>query len=220
MLRLIRKNSLGYLIVGLSLMVLVTLYMLIRSDPFDPGIILFQGQMMIYGIGAGLINSEQMEEKCQGYKFLRILPISDREIIVSKFAVLGITTVILVCFNCLSYFLLRENSGLFGVGCIFLLFCGNLSLIIGAFLYIFFFRFGANKFIKIGWIIMVLVMIVPILFVEIVLSEINIDFQNILQVMAGLHWMFWILLTLAVLTIYYGLMGLAVKAKVIQKGII
>ena len=213
MLRLIKKNAVGYLTVGLSLMVLVTLYLIIRSGPFDPAIILFQGQMMIYGIGAGLLNSEQLEEKCQGYKFLRILPISDREIIVSKFAVLLITTIILVCFNCISYFLIEENSDLFTFGRTFLLFCGNLSLIIGSFLYIFIFRFGAAKFIKIGWIIMVSVMIVPILVIEIVLPEINIDFQGILQTMAGLHWLLWILVTLLVITAYYVLMGLAVKAR-------
>jgi hypothetical protein len=191
--------------------------MLIRRGSLDPVIILFQGQMMIYGIGAGLLNSEQIEEKCQGYKFLRILPLSEREIIVSKFVVLFMTTVILVGFNCMSYFLLRENSDLFTSGRVFVLFCGNFSLIIGAVMYIFIFWFGAAKFIKIGWIIMVSVMIVPILFIEIVLPGINIDFQGIIQAMAGLHWMFWVLITLSVITAYYGLMGLAVKAKVTQK---
>jgi len=217
MLRLIQKNAVGYLIVGLSLMVLVTVYMLIRRGPFDPAIILFQGQMMIYGIGAGLLNSEQLEEKCQGYKFLRILPLSNREIIVSKFAVLLITTVLLVGFNCMSYLLISENSDLFTYGRTFLLFCGNLSLIIGAFLYIFIFRFGAAKFIKIGWIIMVSVMIVPILFIEIALPEINIDFPGILKAMTGLHWMLWILISLLVLAVYYGLLGMAVKAKLARK---
>ena len=220
MLRLIAKNALGYLLVGLSLMALVTFYMLIRRGSFDPVIILFQGQMMIYGIGASLLNSEQLEEKCQGYKFLRILPLSDREIITSKFVVLMGTTVILVCFNCMSYFLLSESSELFTTGRVFILFCGNLSLIIGAFMYIFIFRFGAAKFIKIGWIIMVSVMIVPILVIEIVLPEINIDFQTILQTLTSIHWLLWATITLSVITIYYGLMGLAVKAKLAQKGII
>jgi len=217
MLRLIKKNAVGYLSVGLSLMVLVMFYLLIRRGPFDPAIILFQGQMMIYGIGAGLLNSEQLEEKSQGYKFLRILPLSDREIIASKFAVLLITTVILVCFNCMSYFLIKWSADLFIVGRVFILFCGNLSLIIGAFLYIFIFRFGAAKFIKIGWIIMVSVMIVPILFIEIVLPEINIDFQGMLQAMSDLHWMLWVLISLSVITIYYRLMVLAVKAKQAEK---
>jgi hypothetical protein len=217
MLRLIQKNAVGYLTVGLSLMVLVTFYMLIRRGSFDPVIILFQGQMMIYGIGAGLLNSEQLEEKCQGYKFLRILPLSDREIIVSKFAVLLITTVLLVCFNCISYLLIRGNSDLFTSGRTFLLFCGNLSLIIGALLYIFIFRFGADKFIKIGWVIMVSVMIVPILFIEIVLPEINIDFPSLLMAMDGLHWMLWVLISLSVLAVFYGLLGIAVKAKVSRK---
>ena len=217
MLRLIRKNALGYLTVGLSLMVLVTIYLIIRRGQLDPVIILFQGQMMIYGIGAGLLNSEQLEEKYQGYKFLRILPISDREIITSKFTVLLITTVTLVCFNCMSYFLIEENSDLFVLGRIFLLFCGNLSLIIGALMYILIFWFGAAKFIRIGWIIMVSIMIVPILFIEIVLPEIDIDFQSILQALAGLRWLFWVLVTLLVITAYYGLMGLAVKAKMAKQ---
>jgi len=218
MMRLIQKNAVGYLTVGLSLMVLVTVYLLIRRGSFDPVIILFQGQMMIYGIGASLLNSEQLEEKCQGYKFLRILPLSDREIIVSKFAVLMITTIILVFFNCISYLLIKENSDLFTYGRTFLLFCGNLSLIIGAFLYIFIFRFGAVKFIKIGWIIMVSVMIVPILFVEIILPEINIDFPGILKAMAGIQWIFWVLISLSVVAVYYGLLlGIAVKAKLTRR---
>ncbi|MFC2164676.1 ABC-2 transporter permease [Acidobacteriota bacterium] len=213
MLRLIQKNALGYLLIGLSLMILIVFYLLIRSGPFDPVIILFQGQMMIYGIGAGLLNSEQLEEKCQGYKFLRILPINDRDIVASKFAVLFISTVLLVGFNCTVYFFIGGDSNLFTIGRHFLLFCGNLSLIIGAFLLIFNFRFGAAKFIKIGWIIMVSVMILPLLFIEIVLPKININFQGILQAMAGLHWMLWVMMTLSVITIYFGLMVLAVKAK-------
>jgi hypothetical protein len=123
MLRLIKKNALGYLLIGLSLMTLIVFYLLIRSGPFDPVIILFQGQMMIYGIGAGLLNSEQLEEKCQGYKFLRILPINDRDIVASKFAVLFFTTILLVGFNCTIYFLIRGDPDLFKLGRIFLLFC-------------------------------------------------------------------------------------------------
>lgn len=218
MLRLIWKNAFGYLLIGLSLMAMIMIYLLIRRGPFNPVIILFQGQMMIYGIGAGLLNSEQLEEKCQGYTFLRILPLNDREIVTSKFAALFITSVLLVGFNCSGYFFIRGNLDLFNFGRIFFLFCGNLSLIIGAFLYIFIFRYGAFKFIKIGWLIMVSVMIVPILLIEIVLTKINVDFQGILLSMAGLHWIFWVVITLTVLTIYYGLMSLAVKAKQAQKG--
>ena len=217
MLRLIKKNALGYLLIGLSLMILIAFYLLIRRGPFDPLIILFQGQMMIYAIGAGLLNSEQLEEKCQGYKFLQILPINDRDIVASKFAVLLIATFILVGFNCTVYFFIGGNPDLFSFGRIFLLFCGDLSLIIGAFLLIFNFRFGAAKFIKIGWIIMVSIMMLPILFIEIVLPKININFQGIIQAMAGLHWMLWILITLSIFTIYYGLMVIAVRAKQAQK---
>jgi len=212
-----QKNALGYLLIGLSLMTLIVIYLLIRRGPFDPAIILFQGQMMIYGIGAGLLNSEQLEEKCQGYKFLRILPINDRDIVASKFVVLFFTTILLVGFNCTIYFFIGGNPNLFTLGRIFLLFCGNLSLIIGAFLHIFIFRLGAAKFIKIGWIIMVSVMILPLLFIEIALPKIDINFQGILQSMAGLHWMLWVMITLSVITIYFGLMVLAVKAKRTQR---
>lgn len=217
MLPLIKKNALGYLLIGLSLMLLIVFYMLVRHGPFDPLIILFQGQMMIYGIGAGLLNSEQLEEKCKGYNFLMILPVNDRDIVTAKFAVLLIATALLVGFNCTVYFFIGGNSDLFSFARIFLLFCGLLSLIIGAFLLIFNFRFGAAKFIKIGWIIMVSIMILPILFIEIVLSKININFQGIIQAMADLHWMFWILITLSILTAFYGLMVLAVRAKQTQK---
>jgi hypothetical protein len=63
---------------------------------------------------------------------------------------------------------------------------------------------------------MVSLMILPVLFIEIVLSRIDIDFQSILQSMAHLHWMLWIMITLSVVTIYYGLMVIAVKAKQVQ----
>ncbi len=217
MLRLMKKNAFGYLPMGLTITILIMIYLLFRRGEIDPGLILFQGQMMIYVIGASLLNIEQLEEKCQGYKFLRILPINDGDIVASKFAVLLIATFFIVCLNCTLYFFIGGNPDLFTFGRLYLLLCGNLSLLIGAFLYIFIFRYGATKFIKIGWIIMVSVMILPILFIEIALPKIDINFQGILQSMASLHWMLWVMITLSFIMIYYVLMALAVKVKTAQK---
>jgi len=215
---LIKKNAFVFVLLSGSLMALQTVYLLFVRKTLNTNIVVFLGQMLIYGVLTSLIISEKMEEKNNGYAFMKNLPIKDRNIVGSKFIVV-LTVVTFLCVYCFSLISLIEGKAyLLPFGRIFLSLCGNLSLIFAAGMYILVYRWGYGNFTKIAWIVVVVLMVGPFLFIEFVLVRRNIDYGTWLQSVNNLPWFIWLITTVVTLTVFWTLLQAAVKAKESQRG--
>lgn len=215
---LIKKNAFVFVLLSGSLMALQTVYLLMFRKTLNTNIVVFLGQMLIYGVLTSLILSEKLEEKNNGYAFMKNLPIKDRDIVASKFTVvLAVATFLCVyCFSLISF--IEGEASLLPFGRIFLLLCANLSLILAAGMYILVYRWGYGNFTKIVWIVVVALMVGPFLFIEFVLLKRDIDYGPILQSIINLPWFVWLFVTAIILMIFSSLLKAAIKTKEHQRG--
>lgn len=215
---LIKKNAFVFVLLSGSLMALQTVYLLMFRKTLNTNIVIFLGQMLIYGVLTSLILSEKLEKKNNGYAFMNTLPIKDRDIVASKFAVvLAVATFLYVyCFSLISF--IEGEASLLPFGRIFLLLCANLSLILAAGMYILVYRWGYGNFTKIAWIVVVVLMVGPFLFIEFVLLKRDIDYGTLLQSIINLPWFIWLFVTAITLMIFMSLLKTAIKTKEHQRG--
>ncbi len=215
---LMKKNAFVFVLLSGSLMALQTVYLLTVRKTLNTNILVFLGQMLMYSVLTSLILSEKLEEKNNGYAFMKNLPIKDRDIVTSKFTVvLAVTTFLCAyCFSLISF--MEAESYLLPFGRIFLLLCSNLSLILAAGMYILVYRWGYTNFTKIAWIVMVVLMVGPFLFIEFVLLKRDIDYGTLLQSIINLPWFIWLIVTSISLMLFWGLLQAAIKAKEHQRG--
>lgn len=215
---LMKKNAFMFVLLSVPLMGLLTVYMLTVRKTLTTSILIFLGQMLMYCVLVSVLISEKAEEKNNGYNFMSHLPIKDHDIVASKFAVVLAAVVFLCTSSSILVSFMESEAYLFPFGRIFLLLCGNLSLILAGGMYILIYRWGYSTFMKISVFGVIILMVGPFLFIEFVLIRHNIDYGVSFQTVAELPWYIWLIVTAATLTIFWILMQVAVKAKEAQRG--
>lgn len=163
-------------------------------------------------LGSLAVN-EQHEEKSHGYEFLKNLPLYDKEIVASKFALVFLTTVVMIAYHNILYFFTPGPPHLFVLGRIFLIFCGNIALLFAACMYIFIYKFGHAKFLKIVWVIVACFFIVPFLMIEKVFLKIGLDIDGIIMSIVRQNRLVWVLMSVIGFSIFLGLMQIVIKIK-------
>ena len=201
-----------------SLMAIETVYMLMVRKTLNINILIFLGQMLIYCVLVSILIAEKTEEKNNGYAFMSHLPIKDRDIVASKFAVILAAVVFLCAYTSALVSFMESESYMFPFSRIFLLLCGNLGLILAGGMYILVYRWGYTTFMKISVFVVIFFMVGPFLFIEFVLVRRNIDHGVSLQSVNDLPWFIWVIATAVTLTIFWSLLPAAVKAKESQRG--
>jgi hypothetical protein len=215
---LTKKNSFVILLLAVPLMALLSVYMLTVRKSLTFGMLIFLGQMLMYCVLVSVLISEKAEEKNNGYHFMSHLPIKDRDIVASKFVVILTTTALLCAYSFALVSFMDADANLFPFGRVLLLFCGNLSLVLGACFYILVFRWGYSTFMKISVIAVIALMVGPFLFLEFVLARQNIDNGSFLQYINDLPWLVWLCTTAITLALFWGLFKTALRAKENQRG--
>lgn len=215
---LMKKNAFLFALLSVSLMALLTVYMLTVRKTLDTSILIFLGQMLIYCILASVLTSEKSEEKNNGYAFMSHLPIKDRDIVGSKFAVVLVTAVFLYVYSIALVSFMKSDAELLSFGRIFLLICGNLSLILAAGMYYLIFRWGYSIFMKISVSMVILLMVGPFLIMEFVLFRRNVDYSTSLQSLNNIPWLVWLFATALILVLFWGLLRAAIIAKKYKRG--
>lgn len=212
-----KKNS-SYIIQLTILMPLLTAVWFIHTTPMSTYQIFMGGLWLVLALVGGAINGEMIEEKMKGYAFLRTLPIKDRDIVISKFLMAGLTACAFVVHINILLGILSGPSHLFALGRILIPLFAGIALLAVALLYVLAFRIGFSRFIKIAWGAFFVIILSPILILEFVLLKINLDYGQIINSIITLPWLVWLSAGLAFLAVYIGLMSLAVKAKEASKG--
>jgi hypothetical protein len=215
---LMKKNAFLFVLLSVSLMALFTVYLLTVRKTLNINILIFLGQMLMYCILASVLTSEKTEEKNNGYAFMSLLPIKERDIVGSKFAVVLMAAILLCMYSIALVSFMKPDAGLLSSGRIYLVLCGNLSLIIAAGMYFLIYRWGYSIFMKISVFIVVLLMVGPFLIMEFVLVRRNIDYSTSLQSLTDLPLLIWLIVTALTLALFWGLLQVAITAKKCKRG--
>ncbi len=218
MLRLMKKNAIYFIQYSIGIMTLMTLYWFLVRKELSGAMVLFQGLWLILAVVGALSVNEKIEEKSHAYNFLRILPIKDREIVLSKFALVFLTAAILVAYNYIIYIFFPGPAYLYTIGRVFVLLCAVFAIFLAAISYIIIFRFGHAVFVKFVWAVMIITMVSSILIFEFVILKMNMEITEVTKRLGQLHWLTWIILPLCGLAIYYLLLQTATKAKQASRG--
>ncbi len=213
MLRLMKKNAIYFLSYSIGILSLMTVYWFTARTELSWAMVLFQGLWLILIVEGSVTINEKTEEKTNAYDFLRTLPVSDREIVVSKFILVLLTgTLVLFC-NYAMYFFMPGPPYLVALGRIYLLLCLFVALCFAGISYIIIFRYGHSVFVKFVWITLIIVMASPLLLIELVLLKLDIDYRGIIDRIIELNGLIWVSMALCGFTVCFFLMNAAIKAK-------
>lgn len=208
---MLKKNSFYYLLYILSLLPLMSLYLVLRIKEINTSFILFQAQwLLLLAIGSLGVN-ENSEEKNSGYYFMRNLPIKAAAIVNAKYLLSFLAIAFLVGFNFLLHILVKGSPYLYKIGKIFIVISGNTALLISALMYLVIYKFGFSTFQKIAWGTLIPMLVIPIILLELNHSN-NINLSGIINTLANSHWWIWAVLSVCVALIYYRIKHLSEKA--------
>lgn len=217
MIQLMKNNS-SYVIQASLLMPLLAIVWLINIRPLSAFQIFMGGMWIFLVVLGGAINGEMIENKMKGYAFLCTLPVRDRDIVMAKFFMAGLTALVLVVYIEILFGFLPGPAHLFSLGRIMIPFFAGVALLLTALLYVLVYRIGFSRSIKIAWAVFFSVILFPLLIMEFVLNRKSLDFSRIFDAVISLPWVIWVLAGLAFLFAYIGLMALAVKVKKARRG--
>lgn len=213
MLRMMKKNAIYFISYAVGILSLMTVYWFTARTEISWAMVLFQGLWLILIVEGSVTINEKTEEKTNAYDFLRILPVSDREIVISKFALVLLTGIFVLVCNYAMYFFMPGPPYLVALGRIFLLLCFFAALSFAGISYIIIFRYGHSVFVKFVWIALIIVMASPLLVIELVLLKLDIDYREIIDKIIALNGLIWVSIALCGFTVCFFLMNAAVKAK-------
>ncbi len=218
MLRLMKKNALYFAYYAAVIFPLTALYMYFIRKELSGPMVMFQGLWLILIVEGALSVNEKAEEKSRAYDFLRILPIKDHEIVLSKFLVVLLTSIFLVAFNFILYLFIPGSAHLFTIGQILVPLSAIYALVLAGTSYVIIFRFGHAAFVKFVWAAMIISMVGPVLIFESVILKMDLDINYITDKLSQLRGLFWTVIPLCGLAVFYFLFRLAIRAKVSARG--
>jgi hypothetical protein len=218
MIHILKKNAGFFLIYLAALLSLMTLWWVSSSSGFNLGKIMFQGLWMIV-ITLGCISvSEQSEFKSDGYSFMKTLPILDKELIRAKFLLVFLTVTALIAYSLFLHMLKSTPGPNQEFSHIFLLFCGSAALVISGFMFYIIFRLGYSLFMKISWVMIVGLFVIPIGLIELVFLKMKVDWAEIIRSILEVPRGTWLALPALSLALFAGLERATLRAKQRQIG--
>ncbi len=180
------------------------------NEVFDPIYIFYQTPFIFWIVLGAIWTQENMESKIKGYAFLSTLPITVRELVVSKFSVALIAISAYELFQLSTLGLFSTPSEYIPLIRSYLVLYGGACLLISGLFYLGLFKFGFIRISKFIFIIWILLFISPLPVREFLAPKFNIEIIDIIRSAASLNWAS---VTIVSLFIYTGLIMAAIKAK-------
>lgn len=178
------------------------------NEAFEPIYIFYQTPFIFWIVLGAIWTQENLESKIKGYAFLSTLPIKTREVVMCKFSVAFFAIVIYEVFQLSTLSLFSTPAEYLGLIRSYLVLYGGICLIISGLFYLIIFKFGflrTSKFVFILWIVL---FISPLPIREFLAPKFNIEIMDIIRSAASMNW---ILVAVASLVIYAGLMQATIR---------
>lgn len=215
---LVKRNGLFYLGYILPFLLFSTLYWISEKEAVDAGFVAVQLFWMWVFASGSISTSEQYEMKHNGYAFLEKLPLTDREIVTSRFLLVFFAILSLVIFNMFLFSFFKVSPSHLKLIRVFVLISGSFSLLLAGLLYLGVFKFGFSRMLKYFWIIAFAGAAIMIGSIEFLLPKIKDRIPAIISTLTGIPLTAWLLVTVLVVYLYHRLMLAAVRAKIAARG--
>ncbi len=165
-------------------------------------------------ISGSLSTSESYEEKHSGYKILGTLPVTDNEIVSSKFLVVFGAVTLITLLNIILLIIRMESVEGLGMKIMIGILWGVFCLHYGALMYIGIFKLGYTRMTKYFWTAFLIIIVLMIFFIGDVLNGLKINIGSLYKFAeSGL----WVVLAAAGIVGYFFLYKYAIRVKEISE---
>jgi len=177
-------------------------------DPLTLNFVFTLAPYLFFVVLGAVSIHEQLEQKSNGYEFLRTLPVKASDIVVSKFLLVFLSTLVYIGFHCVAFAKISTDPSYWKPSCSFLIINGNICLLLTALLYVGIFRYGYNRVGKYVIFLWLFIVLSPIPINIFLLRRLGISRREIIEKVNDVNW---IIVTIVCLVLYYLLMRVATK---------
>ena len=189
---------------------LIVILRLITGSKLSTSFVIIAGVLVFFLVFASTFTNEQYEEKNKGYTFLDTLPVTAREIVEAKYALVLLAVGFCVGFLVILISLSGSAPETINIARSYVLFMGVVCLIMAGVNYIGIFALGFTKFLVIvgvGWLSLGFV---PMIIMKTYQGRMNVLKESVFNFLNGIEWLAVIPL---ILVVYFMLMLVAAKVR-------
>jgi len=189
---------------------LIVILRLITGSKLSTSFVIIAGVLVFFLVFASTFTNEQYEEKNKGYTFLDTLPVTAREIVEAKYALVLLAVGFCVGFLVILISLSGSAPETINIARSYVLFMGVVCLIMAGVNYIGIFALGFTKFLVIvgvGWFSLGFV---PMIIMKTYQGRMNVLKESVFNFLNGIEWLAVIPL---ILVVYFMLMLVAAKVR-------
>ena len=189
---------------------LIVFLKLITGNEITTVFVIIAGILVVLLVFASTFTNEQYEEKNKGYSFLDTLPVTAREIVEAKFALVLLAVGLCVGLLVILFSLSASAPETIAIAQSYVLFMGVLCLILAGVNYIGIFALGYTKFLIFvgsGWLALGFV---PVIIMKTYKGRMDILKETVLNFYAGIDWL---VVIPSALVVYFVLMLVAAKVR-------
>ncbi len=177
-------------------------------DPLTLNFVFTLAPYLFFVVLGAVYIHEQLEQKTNGYAFLRTLPVRASDIVISKFLLVFFSVFFYLGFHCAAFAKISNDPNYFRPSCSFLIINGNICLVLTALLYMGIFRYGYAKVGKLVVFLWLVIVLSPIPINIFLLTRLGISRQALIEKVISLNWL---AVTLVCVALYVFLMRAAIK---------
>ena len=178
------------------------------------------GGFMFLIVISGILNVELYEHRNNGYSFLKILPLNNETVILSKIIPPLALTVLLVIYNSVLFSYFTTEAAYLEMSRTYIYICGLVCLLLLHLIYYGVFQYGPSSIIRLGIILfMIVLMGGPIAVREFVFRGRELDVDALLEFSRAIEWSYvlavfvpvYVILTWILIALTRRKRGLAIK---------
>jgi hypothetical protein len=208
--KIMKKNMNFFVFYFVFIASLIVILRLITGSKLSPVFVIISGIIVFFLVFGSTFTNEQYEEKNKGYAFLDTLPVTAREIVEAKFALVLLAVGLCVGFLMILISLSGSPPETIAIARSYVLFSGMVCLILAGVNYIGIFALGFTKYLVIvgvGWVSLSLV---PMIMLKTYEGRMDVLRETVLDFFTGTDWLIVIPVTLVA---YFVLLLVAAKVR-------
>ena len=208
------KKNMNFFVFYFAIIVgLIVILRFITGSELSPVFVIISGIFVFFLVFGSTFTNEQYEEKNKGYTFLDTLPVTAREIVEAKYALVLLAVGLCVGFLVILISLSGSAPETMAIARSYVLFMGMICLILAGLNYIGIFTLGFTKYlivVGVGWFTLSLI---PTIILRTYQGRMDALKDSVFDFFTGIDWLVVIPLTLVV---YFVLMLVAAKVRYLK----
>ncbi len=205
-----KKNMNFFVFYFVIIVSLIVFLKLITGNELSTVFVIISGIFVFFLVFGSTFTNEQYEEKNKGYTFLDTLPVTAREIVEAKFALVLLAVGLCVGFLVILISLSGSAPETIATARSYVLFMGVVCLILAGVNYIGIFALGFTKYLLIVGVAWLTLSLVPMIIIKTYEGRMDVLRETVLDFYAGINW--FVVIPLA-LVVYFVLMLAAAKVR-------